>query len=160
MDDLIPSLAGHMVWADSALLQSVAEQEGAFDDADIRKWLHHTAAAQRLFLSLLRGQPFDAARERQPPATMAELEQRFAATHADSIAYAESMDEAEMARTIDFPPLGPMKAFQVSARDALTQLIMHSEHHRAQVAARLRALGGKPPTTDYILWVRDVKGKS
>jgi uncharacterized damage-inducible protein DinB len=35
---------------------------------------------------------------------------------------------------------------------------MHSEHHRAQVATRLRALGGNPPMTDYILWVRDLQG--
>ena len=39
------------------------------------------------------------------------------------------------------------------------QVVMHSEHHRAQVAMRLRALGGAPPVTDYIIWVRDVKGR-
>ena len=29
---------------------------------------------------------------------------------------------------------------------------MHSQHHRAQNATRLRELGGKPPTTDLIVW--------
>jgi uncharacterized damage-inducible protein DinB len=43
-------------------------------------------------------------------------------------------------------------------RDALMQVAMHSEHHRAQIAMRLRALGGAPPVTDYIIWVRDAKG--
>ena len=46
-----------------------------------------------------------------------------------------------------------------SFRDALMQVVMHSEHHRAQVAMRLRALGGTPPVTDYIVWVRDVRGR-
>jgi uncharacterized damage-inducible protein DinB len=33
------------------------------------------------------------------------------------------------------------------------QVTSHSTHHRGQVNARLRALGGEPPLVDYIAWV-------
>src|SRR5690242_18875031 len=34
----------------------------------------------------------------------------------------------------------------------LVQTVLHSQHHRGQIATRLRDLGGAPPTVDYILW--------
>jgi len=30
---------------------------------------------------------------------------------------------------------------------------MHSTHHRGQVNARLRELGGEPPLADFIVWL-------
>ena len=41
------------------------------------------------------------------------------------------------------PPLS------ITVAEALTQCVMHSQHHRGQNASRLRELGGEPPTTDY-----------
>jgi len=32
------------------------------------------------------------------------------------------------------------------------QVVMHSEHHRAQVAMRFAGACGAPPVTDYIAW--------
>jgi len=37
----------------------------------------------------------------------------------------------------------------------MQQVVLHSEHHRAQNATRLRELGGAPPPTDYIVWILD-----
>ncbi|MFH1176439.1 MAG: DinB family protein [Acidobacteriota bacterium] len=34
----------------------------------------------------------------------------------------------------------------------MLKVVMHSRHHRGQNMARLRALGGEPPTCDYIAW--------
>ena len=35
---------------------------------------------------------------------------------------------------------------------ALTQVAMHTQHHRGQCMTRLKALGGKPQNVDYIIW--------
>jgi uncharacterized damage-inducible protein DinB len=35
------------------------------------------------------------------------------------------------------------------------QAAMHSHYHRGQNATRLRELGGVPPATDFIMWVRN-----
>lgn len=52
------------------------------------------------------------------------------------------------------PPL------KISRRHALTQAAMHTHYHRGQNATRLRELGGIPPTTDFIVWLRDGKPKA
>jgi len=159
MIDLIQSLFAHMAWADTSLLKAVATHEGAFADVEVRKWLHHTVVVQRFFLSLFQQRPFDREREGQVPGTVDEMERRFEEAHADGAAYTARLDEAELARPIEFP-VPAFKDFHPPVRDALMQVVMHSEHHRAQVAMRLRALGGTPPLTDYIVWVRDARGRA
>ena len=153
MIQLIQSLFAHCAWADTAVLQGVSAHEGAFSDNEIRKWLHHIVVVQRFFLSLLQQHPFDMERERKVPETIAEMEQRFQEAHTDGAAYTARLSETELARTIEFP-VPSMKDFHPPVRDALMQVVMHSEHHRAQVATRLRVLGAKPPVVDYIAWVR------
>ena len=44
--------------------------------------------------------------------------------------------------------------FRTPIRDVLVHLIAHSAYHRGQVAAAVRQSGGKPATTDYIVYVR------
>ena len=158
MSELIQSLFAHMAWADAAILKAVGAQDGACDGDELRKWLHHIVTVQSFFLSLFQQRPFDMERWKQPPGMMDEMERQFAEAHADGAAYTARLDETELARTIGFP-VPAWKDFHPPVRDALMQIVMHSEHHRAQVAMRLRALGGTPPLTDYIIWVRDVKGK-
>ena len=158
MIEQMQALFAHMAWADTSLLKAVAAHEGAFADAELRKWLHHIVFVQRFFLSLCQQRPFDMERERQVPGAVDEMEQRFQDAHADGAAYTAHLDEPELARTIGFP-VPAWKDFHPAVRDALLQVAMHSEHHRAQVAMRLRALGATPPVTDYIIWVRDVQGR-
>lgn len=158
MIELIQSLFAHSAWADIAILKAVAAHDRAFADDELRKWLHHTVFVQRFFLSLFQQRPFDAEREKQVPATVDEMERRFQEAHADGAAYTAGLDEAELARTIGFP-VPAWKDFHPPVRDALMQVVMHGEHHRAQIATRLRTLGGTPPMTDYIIWVRDVRGR-
>ena len=33
------------------------------------------------------------------------------------------------------------------------QVVLHTQHHRGQVCARLRDAGGEPPTVDFIVWL-------
>ena len=157
MIPMFQSLFAHQAWADATMLKAVGGQEGAFADEEVRKWLHHIVIVQRFFLSLFQGRAFDEKREKQVPDTMDAIGRLFEEAHADGAAYTGRLDEAELARTVDFPL---RKEFHPAVRDVLMQVVMHSEHHRAQVAMRLRALGGKPPNTDYILWIRDVAGKA
>jgi len=159
MVELIQSLFTHMAWADTAILKAVAAHDGALADEEVRKWLQHIVTVQSFFLSLFQQRAFDMERWKQAPGTMDETERRFEEAHADGAAYTARLDEAELARTIEFP-VPAFKDFHPPVRDALMQVVMHSEHHRAQVAMRLRALGGTPPLTDYIVWVRDARGRA
>jgi uncharacterized damage-inducible protein DinB len=148
---LIQSLFEHLVWADSATLSAIRACAGAPDDNEIRKLLHHVVSVERFFLSLFQGRAFDAHREMQPPASFDDLQASFQETHRDALDYVAQLEETELAREI---PMPRMENFRPTLRDLLMQVVMHSEHHRAQCAARLRALGGHPTVTDYIMWVR------
>lgn len=64
-------------------------------------------------------------------------------------------DEKRLEELIEVPWFKP--PLTISVRHALTQLAMHSHYHRGQNATRLRELGGVPPMTDFIVWLRDGK---
>jgi uncharacterized damage-inducible protein DinB len=42
-------------------------------------------------------------------------------------------------------------------RDIIFHVINHSTYHRAQIAQRVKALGGKPAITDYIVYQRELQ---
>ncbi|MGH9431623.1 MAG: DinB family protein [Terriglobia bacterium] len=46
--------------------------------------------------------------------------------------------------------------FKNPVADVLTHVVMHSIYHRGQVAAAVRQAGGKPASTDYIVYVRQL----
>ena len=41
---------------------------------------------------------------------------------------------------------------RITVDEALTQVAMHTQHHRGQLMTRLKALGGRPLNVDYIIW--------
>ena len=47
------------------------------------------------------------------------------------------------------------KPFQVQAMDFFLQYILHTTHHRGQLAMALRQLGKDVPGTDYLMFFRD-----
>jgi len=47
----------------------------------------------------------------------------------------------------------PGRTFSVA--QGLMQVCLHTQGHRAQCAVKLRALGGKPPSMDFIGWVKE-----
>jgi len=62
-------------------------------------------------------------------------------------------DQARMEEIIEVPWFKPPA--RISVRQALTQAAMHSHYHRGQNATLLRELGGVPPMTDFMVWLKD-----
>jgi hypothetical protein len=53
-------------------------------------------------------------------------------------------------------PESPVLAGQgFTVSQVVMQVCLHSVGHRAQCTTRLRALGGTPSNTDFILWLKD-----
>lgn len=145
MMTLIRELFRYQSWAD---LQIVAAARPYAGDADLRKTLHHIVFVQRFFLLQCSAREFDVELESQPPETFDELEQLFRDTHAEEIELVAEMDAAALDRPLETPRL---ERFKPTVRDALLQAVLHSQHHRGQVATRLRQLGATPPTVDFIV---------
>lgn len=150
MLSMLENLFRHEAWADEQLLSAIAACKAAQDDAEILERLHHTHAVQRAFLHVFQGE--------QPDPTA--LERKFDsldALHASMQRYHHGIgefvaslsdDALESPITIPWFPNCPMPL-----AEALTQVVMHSQHHRGQNATRLRNLGGAPPLVDFIVWV-------
>jgi uncharacterized damage-inducible protein DinB len=65
----------------------------------------------------------------------------------------ESLIEKEFERRIDYVNTKGEK-FNNSIKDIVSHVLNHSTYHRAQIAQKVKALGGKPSVTDYIFYQR------
>lgn len=48
-------------------------------------------------------------------------------------------------------------AYETMLSDILHHVVIHGQHHRAQIASVLRESGIKPPPTDFIFYTRETK---
>ena len=152
MIPMLRELYNHLAWADATIMKAAREHAGAAEDEELRRVLHHIVVVERAYLAILWGWPFDREKEGKPPETFEELEARFREAHAETLARVGTLEEGELARVIHMPYFQDLR---ITVAQGLTQVVMHSQGHRAQAATRLRVLGGKPPILDYILWVKD-----
>jgi len=146
----IRSLYCYQFWADDELLKAVTDCEPAPQDPAMLHALQHIANAQLFLLSRLKSESFDMAtfKEQLP---YPQIRERFQQAHAVNEAFLASLTEADLLRSF------PMPYFQTNFTllEGMMQCVLHSQHHRGQCLTRLRELGSKPPTLDYIRWVKD-----
>jgi uncharacterized damage-inducible protein DinB len=76
---------------------------------------------------------------------------RYRETYARDREWLAGIADAELDRLLESPNF---EGRRYSVRDGLVQICLHSQGHRAQCASKLRALGGEPPTLDYVLWIK------
>lgn len=143
----------HQAWADAEHWRSIAGFDKARNDDIIRKRLHHIHLVQYAFQWSV-GDRSSPPRITTPDdfASFEDLCEYGRAFHASVEPYFETLTDERVAVPIQMqwfqdPPLS------ITVGEALTQCVMHSQHHRGQNAARLRELGGEPPTVDYIVWL-------
>jgi uncharacterized damage-inducible protein DinB len=156
MASYLEELYGHQEWADAEHWRAFEAHPPALADKAIRDRLHHIHLVQHAFLWIA-GPRKEAFANRKPedfPST-SDLKKYARQGLSQLHDFVNSLDNArgeEMIEVIWFRP--PVK---LSVRQALTQAAMHSHYHRGQNATRFRELGGAPPTTDFIVWLREGK---
>jgi len=151
MLDVLSDLFAHQQWADAVHWRALATQPGALGDEAIRKRLHHLHSVQRGFLDVWKGAPRRPTPLESYP-TMEALRQdvrHYYRELADFLAADAPLRLHEVLRVPWFPD--PQRPIRLS--ETMHQVVMHSAHHRAQNATRLRELGGAMPVTDYIVWI-------
>lgn len=80
-----------------------------------------------------------------------ELAEQVAATEAAWVAYLDKVDEAELARELEWRAADGAR-YRWYVEGILTQVFGHAWYHRGQIAQLVAALGGKAVDTDYIFW--------
>ena len=149
---LLQDLVRHKGFANAAILRSTRNHAPAAQDNELRKLLHHVILADRYWLSLILTRPFHLEEESQVPAKLETVLNLFRDTHAAELEWISNAREPDLARTVETPFI-PGRGFSVA--EAIMQVSMHSQGHRAQCAMRLRQLGGNSIATDFILWLKE-----
>ena len=153
MTSYLDELYAHQEWADAEHWRALEAHPAAQADRAVRERLHHIHMVQSAFLWVVgpRTQQFAITKVEDYP-SMADLKAFARQYHSEMAVMLGPLDETRLAKMIEVPWFQP--PLTISVRHALTQAAMHSHYHRGQNATRLRELGGVPPGTDFIEWLR------
>jgi len=156
MSSYLDELYAHQVWADAEHWRAFEAHPAALKDKALYERLHHIHLVQHGFLWITgpRTSPFEykKAAEYPDPASLKQYAQQGLADLDERL---RSMTPEGLEEIIEVPWFQP--TLKISRRQALMQAAMHSHYHRGQNATRFRELGGAPPMTDFIVWLRDGK---
>lgn len=152
MLEMLRDLVAHKGFADAAVLNAIKENLHASSDRDILDLLHHVLLANRFWVLSILDVPFVLEDESRQSSTFDELIHRFSAVHRLESAWIQDATNADLERRLTDPRI-PGGQCQIS--QAIMQVCLHSQGHRAQCAKWLRQHGGTPPQTDFILWLND-----
>lgn len=155
MADLLSDLFAHQQWADSVHWKTLAAHPRALEDEAVKKRLHHLHSVQRSFLDVWKGTP-----KLPPPlegfASMEAMRQDVRTYYRELAEFLASMAPGRLDEPLRVPWFPDPKR-PVRLSETMLQVAMHSLHHRAQNATRLRELGGAMPPTDYIFWIVEAR---
>lgn len=151
MNPLLRDLLDHQFWADAELWAAVSAHDAARMDKAIHNRYHHLHQVQRFFIWAVGGQVEQPTLTRPEDFDPLALREYARESHAQIHRCVTSLTDGRLEESVVIPWFQE-KPLSITVAEALTQLAMHSHHHRAQNATRLRELGGVPPATDLIVW--------
>lgn len=147
--DHLRDMHEHMAWADAVWFDTWGKS-GFGEDEDLRQRWRHISDVHNAFLMVVRGEEVTFASDAPLPGFQ-ELQVRTRALHEAYKALFAHLLPEELGREVLIPWF-PGPPCLITLDEALTQVAMHSQHHRGQLMSRLKALGGKPRNVDYIIW--------
>jgi uncharacterized damage-inducible protein DinB len=142
----------HHAWADAEHWRAFEAFPAALQDPTLFERLHHVHLTQSAWAWAISDRQQEFVFSKPGDFTPAAALKDFAMTTHQALARAAALSDSELERLIDIPWFTD-PPLQVSVREGLTQVSMHSHYHRGQNATRLRELGGEPPGTDLIIWI-------
>jgi uncharacterized damage-inducible protein DinB len=150
MLDHLRNLLAHGEWANAVFFHQWGKSP-ARDQEELRRRLEHVGMVQEAFLSVLGGESPRFAAEGPPP-SFEDLQARIAVSHAGLAEFAAALEENDLERTVRIPWF-PEPPCEITVAQALTQVVMHTQHHRGQCMTRLKDAGGEPKNVDWIIWL-------
>jgi uncharacterized damage-inducible protein DinB len=147
----------HMQWADALVWRAVFNSETALSDRKLRDYFYHLHLVQHAFIRAWRNEPADA-----PFPTFDDLRLVNDWGHSyyrEIFSFLSKLSDDEISENMKLPwaelvtkQIGRAPA-PSTIGETMLQVPLHSLYHRGQINARLREVGGEPPTVDYIVWI-------
>lgn len=150
----LDELYAHQAWADAEHWRALEAHPPALADKALCERLVHIHQVQYAFLWMVGPRPESFAfKNLRDYASMAELKADAQRYHAQIAEVLKGVTDTQLEEIVHAPWFS--RPTNISRRHALMQAAMHSHYHRGQNATRLRELGGAPPITDFIIFVRN-----
>ena len=149
--DTLRDLWAHHAWADAEHWRAFALFPAALTDAVLFERLHHLHLTQSAWVWAISDRRREFVFSKPGDFTPGALKD-FAIRQHEALELTGTQDELALDRRIAIPWM-TNPPLELSVREGLTQVAMHSHYHRGQNATRLRAVGGDPPGTDLITWI-------
>jgi uncharacterized damage-inducible protein DinB len=155
MDEFImcPKLFDYDYWANSETLTSLKTVGSGADKP--RKTFNHVIGAQRIWLARFEN-PAPPSAQPWPDMTLEECALAIEDLRQRWKELLDSLTPEKLAGELAYRNLKGVE-FKTPIQDVLMHLILHSTYHRGQTAAAVREAGGKPASTDYVVYCRAEK---
>ena len=151
----LKDLYRHVEWADAAVWRAVMASEVSQADEKLRELFYHSHLVQRAWLRAWHGE------QREYP-TFDDVKSlmKWGRSYYPAVwSRLETLTDEQIAGIMQVPwaeiverELG-REPEKITIAESMLQVALHSQYHRGQINARLRALGGEPPRVDYIIWL-------
>lgn len=156
--EMLPDLFRHAEWSDARTWQSVLATPSATSDDQLRVWLHHIHIVQHVFRRVWEGDALDLP-ELESFDDLPALARWGREGHANLQRFFETVPDERLDEVLELPwteliteQLGQAPG-PIRLRETALQVALHTTHHRGQIVARVRELGGEPVSVDYSAWV-------
>jgi uncharacterized damage-inducible protein DinB len=117
-------------------------------------WLAHLMMARTVWLFRLGAGPAPGGSIFPENMPLADVVTGLQAVQGGWSTYLATLSDAALAQTIDYKSFDGGK-WHSTVEEILTHLFGHSFYHRGQIATLVRASGGEPAKTDFIVWCRE-----
>lgn len=141
-------LVEHLAWANRRALASARDA----GDEEARRLIAHVLGAERVWLARLETGG-SSGLEIWPDLGLGACDELLAENAKALRRYVEERGGAKLRAPVAYRN-SKGRAFETPARDILLHLCLHGEHHRGQIARRVREAGLEPVNSDYITFVR------
>ena len=150
-------LLHHMQWADASVWVSVMASQEAREDSELKERLHHIHVVQWAFLQIWRQEEMKV-RELEDFEASGDLLTWARRYYREMMSFVADLDASDLEGEVRLPWRKDLKERFGEIRptylgETMTQVALHTMHHRGQVTTRLRALDVEPPLIDYIAWL-------
>ena len=136
-------------WANDRIFEALKKLPSSEKQKEAERLFSHLLTAQRVWVNRIQKQP--APSEIWPYLTIKEMDKLLNENPELLWQLTSKKDEVIQYQN------SKGDSFQNSVQEILMHVVIHGQHHRAQIASLLRQSGVTPPVTDFIFFLRTLE---